>query len=72
MMTVLSFTEVPSDFNIYHRLDNNHEWNICNPCRQMWWRKQYSDKKVINILEQLINRHIVKWQLLISGKIKKI
>ena len=30
------------------------------------------DKKVINILEQLINRHIVKWQLLISGKLNKI
>jgi len=30
------------------------------------------DKKVINILEQLINRHIVKWQVLISGKLKTI
>ena len=30
------------------------------------------DKKVINILEQLINWHIVKWQLLISDKLKKI
>jgi hypothetical protein len=30
------------------------------------------DKEVINILEQLINPNIVKWQLLISGKLKKI